>query len=144
MSCLQKQKYHVLQLLFKDIAPRFKERQGGYTRVIRISSRNGDGADMAFLEFVVRKPKPEKAKEKKVKAKVKEKAEEAKPAKKAAVKPEVKPEAKPELKPEVKPEEKQPVEKKKEEPKEKKPEKKGGFLKGLRGIFKKKKDEQEL
>ena len=38
--------------LVKNIAPRFKERDGGYTRVIKIGRRPGDTAEMAFLEFV--------------------------------------------------------------------------------------------
>lgn len=38
--------------LVKDIAPRFKDRAGGYTRVIKIGRRPGDTAEMAFLEFV--------------------------------------------------------------------------------------------
>lgn len=38
--------------LVKDIAPRFKERPGGYTRIIKIGARPGDKAEMAFLEFV--------------------------------------------------------------------------------------------
>ena len=38
--------------LIKNIAPRFKDRNGGYTRVIKIGRRPGDTAEMAFLEFV--------------------------------------------------------------------------------------------
>ncbi len=38
--------------LVKSIAPRFKDRPGGYTRVIKIGRRPGDSAEMAFLEFV--------------------------------------------------------------------------------------------
>jgi large subunit ribosomal protein L17 len=38
--------------LVKNIAPRFKDRPGGYTRVIKIGRRPGDTAEMAFLEFV--------------------------------------------------------------------------------------------
>jgi large subunit ribosomal protein L17 len=36
----------------KNIAPRFKDRPGGYTRVVKIGRRPGDSAEMAFLEFV--------------------------------------------------------------------------------------------
>ena len=38
--------------LFDDIGPRFSERPGGYTRVVKLGSRAGDGAQMAMLELV--------------------------------------------------------------------------------------------
>ncbi|MES2801662.1 MAG: 50S ribosomal protein L17 [Bdellovibrionota bacterium] len=38
--------------VIKEISPRFKDRDGGYTRVIKIGRRPGDTAEMAFLEFV--------------------------------------------------------------------------------------------
>lgn len=43
-----------LNRLFDEIAPRFRERPGGYTRIVRIGPRNTDGAEMAFIEFVER------------------------------------------------------------------------------------------
>jgi large subunit ribosomal protein L17 len=38
--------------LFDEIAPRFKERAGGYTRILKLGRRPGDGAEMAILEFI--------------------------------------------------------------------------------------------
>jgi large subunit ribosomal protein L17 len=44
----------VLHALFDSIGPRFAERPGGYTRVLKIGHRQGDGAEMALIELVER------------------------------------------------------------------------------------------
>ena len=40
------------RVLFKDIAPAFKERNGGYTRIVKMHQRQGDSAQRAILEWV--------------------------------------------------------------------------------------------
>ena len=60
--------------LFSEIAPRFKDRPGGYTRIIRYGNRAGDNADMCALELIdyaaheglVRKKRKEEAQKKKM------------------------------------------------------------------------------
>jgi large subunit ribosomal protein L17 len=42
----------VVSKLFETIAPRFAQRPGGYTRIVRLGFRDGDGAQMAILEMV--------------------------------------------------------------------------------------------
>lgn len=112
--------------LITQIAPHFKDRKGGYTRVLRLGNRVGDAAGMALLEFTALIEAPEKKKPKK-----------EKPAKKEAVKetaPEPKKKAKEESKTESRKEEKKASGETAEEKKE--AAKKGGFLSGLRKFFK--------
>ena len=45
-------KEDVAHKLFKEIAPNYAERNGGYTRVIRTGARRGDAAEMAIIELV--------------------------------------------------------------------------------------------
>ncbi len=42
----------IVMKLFDDIAPRYVERMGGYTRVIKLGPRTGDAAEMVILELV--------------------------------------------------------------------------------------------
>ncbi|MCR4578906.1 MAG: 50S ribosomal protein L17 [Treponema sp.] len=62
----------ILNKLFTEIGPRMKERNGGYTRVLKLGYRQGDAADVVILELVDYKLEDESS------------AEEKKPAKKAA------------------------------------------------------------
>ena len=49
--------------LFEDIAPRFKERNGGYIRIVHLPERNSDSAKMSVIELVDRKEKVRAVKE---------------------------------------------------------------------------------
>lgn len=60
--------------VFKEVAPRFKSRNGGYTRILQLSRRKGDGAQLALLELTekeikVKEPKKSKKKDGKVSTK---------------------------------------------------------------------------
>jgi large subunit ribosomal protein L17 len=77
----------VLNKLFAVIGPRFAERPGGYTRIVRTGRRVGDNAEMAMIELVERTQAAASdeppAKGKKAKSSKGEKAEAAKPEKKS-------------------------------------------------------------
>ena len=120
--------------LITQIAPHFKDRNGGYTRVLRLKTRVGDGAEMALLEFTAAVELPQKSKKPK---KIKKEKEVSKEEETVHEKPkkEEKTKAKdPKDKgktPEVS------EEKKTAAPEEKKEsEKKGGFLSALRKFLK--------
>ena len=42
----------VVTQLFDEIAPKYADRKGGYTRILKLGPRNGDTAEMVFLELV--------------------------------------------------------------------------------------------
>ena len=56
-----RQKEHV-GTLFASIAPSFKDRNGGYTRIVRLGRRASDSSEMAVLEWVNYVPEPPKKK----------------------------------------------------------------------------------
>lgn len=71
----------ILNKLFTELGPRMKERNGGYTRVLKMGFRQGDAAEMVILELVDYKlPEPDSDKNEKKSTK-KAKAEKAEAAK---------------------------------------------------------------
>jgi large subunit ribosomal protein L17 len=61
----------VVKKLFEELGPRFSERPGGYTRIVKIGPRAGDGAEMAILELIGSEFKKKEKKKSKEKAKPK-------------------------------------------------------------------------
>jgi large subunit ribosomal protein L17 len=101
----------VVKKLFDDIAPRFKDRKGGYTRIYLLGRRPGDAAEMSIVELVEKKI---------IEKKSEDKDKDVKKEQKAKPKADVKKEAKKETKKETKKEAKAVKETKKEKDKDKK------------------------
>jgi large subunit ribosomal protein L17 len=132
-------------MLFKEISPLFKNRSSGYTRIIPLGFRRGDGASMCIIELterkIVEKPsKKKKAREDKASVKeqevkqaaAEEKKEEQKETKKSESKIKHTSKAKPTFDDEKRREEARSEDKKLAD--------KRGFMKNLRGLFRKRGD----
>jgi large subunit ribosomal protein L17 len=112
----------IVKKLFDEIAPKFKDRAGGYTRVYKLGWRQGDAAPLSLVELVTF-THPEEKKKSTITTKAKEVLEKVTPKKKEKVEKKEKVKEKPKEKPKEKEKEKKEKKVKKEEkeaPKEKK------------------------
>jgi large subunit ribosomal protein L17 len=83
----------LVKKLFDEIAPKLKDREGGYTKVLKLGTRRGDGASLSVIKLLVEKPPTEEKKGKKEKAEKEAKSQkeaEAKDAKRKKIKEETK------------------------------------------------------
>ena len=74
------QNHQLTSKLFKEVAPRFKDRKGGYTRILLLNRRKGDGAQLALLELTEKEIKAKEVKKSKKKEAREEKGKLLKPA----------------------------------------------------------------
>lgn len=134
--------------LFKEIAPLFKNRNSGYTRIIPLGFRRGDGATLAFLELTEKKvvAKLPRKKKEKIKAEEEKAAKAAAQAEAEKPKEEHRKEAPPKHEPRIKtvPKAKPTLEEEKMAERAKSEDRKAadkrGFMKNLRGLFRKRGD----
>jgi large subunit ribosomal protein L17 len=107
----------IVKKLFDEIAPRFKDREGGYTRVYKLGWRQGDGAPLSLVELVTYAA-PEEKKKSTIK-KAKEVLEKVTPKRKGKEEKKEKEKGKEKKEKKVKKEEKEIPKEKKEKPKKK-------------------------
>lgn len=130
--------------LFKEIVPLFKARTSGYTRIITLGFRRGDGATMAILELTDKKMVEKLARKKKEKMRAEtpksEKAEDVRKIKEESKKEHKKEEPKIKTIPKSKPTLEEEKRHEKARTEDRKIADKKGFMKNLRGFFRRKTD----
>ena len=114
------QDHELTSRIFKEVAPRFKSRIGGYTRILQLGERKGDGAQLALLELTEKEIKIKEPKKTKAKAHDHPHTKESKEAEHPKPSAEVQKEAHP------------------KHPEAKQPKPKTGFFKNLGRFFKNK------